>query len=138
MVQGSFKREVEVGRVALINYGPDAGKLAVIVEIIDHNRALIEGPTTGVVRQAFPYRRMTLTPLVVKGLPRGAGQKVLKKFLEKNDTINAWEKTNWAQKIARREVRANLTDFDRFKLLKLKNQRRFIAGSAVAKAKKSA
>ncbi|KAG0173609.1 hypothetical protein DFQ28_008249 [Apophysomyces sp. BC1034] len=138
MVQGSFKREVEVGRVALINYGPDAGKLAVIVEIIDHNRALIDGPLTGVARQAFPYRRMTLTPLVVKGLPRGAGQKVVKKYLEKNATLAAWNKTHWAQKIARREVRTNLSDFDRFKLQKLKNKRRFIAGSVVAKAKKSA
>ncbi|KAG0169650.1 hypothetical protein DFQ28_005900 [Apophysomyces sp. BC1034] len=138
MVQGSFKRQVEVGRVAIINYGPDAGKLAVIVEIVDHNRALIEGPTTGVVRQAFPYRRMTLTPLVVKDLPRGAGQKVVKKYLEKNQTIAAWNKTSWAQKIARREVRANLSDFDRFKLRKLRSQRRFAVGSAVAKAKKSA
>ncbi|KAF7729047.1 hypothetical protein EC973_005078 [Apophysomyces ossiformis] len=138
MVQGSFKREVEVGRVALINYGPDAGKLAVIVEIVDHNRALIEGPTTGVVRQAFPYRRMTLTPLVVKGLPRGASQKVVKKYLEKNDTIAAWNKTNWAQKLAKRQVRANLSDFDRFKLRKFRSQRRFAVASAVAKAKKTA
>lgn len=29
---------MEVGRVVLVNYGPDAGKLAVIVEVIDLNR----------------------------------------------------------------------------------------------------
>ena len=34
----TFKRFVEVGRVVLVNEGPSAGKLAVIVEIIDHNR----------------------------------------------------------------------------------------------------
>ncbi len=34
----SFKRYVEVGRVVLVEEGPSAGKLAVIVEIIDHNR----------------------------------------------------------------------------------------------------
>jgi large subunit ribosomal protein L14e len=34
----SFKRFVEVGRVVLINQGEFAGKLAVIVEIIDHNK----------------------------------------------------------------------------------------------------
>lgn len=33
-----FKRFVEVGRVVLVNDGPSAGKLAVIAEIIDHNR----------------------------------------------------------------------------------------------------
>ena len=34
----TFKRYVEVGRVVLINDGPSTGKLATIVEIIDHNR----------------------------------------------------------------------------------------------------
>jgi hypothetical protein len=34
----TFKRFVEVGRVVLVNDGPNAGKLAVIAEIIDHNR----------------------------------------------------------------------------------------------------
>lgn len=34
----SFKRYVQVGRVVLVEEGPSAGQLAVIVEIIDHNR----------------------------------------------------------------------------------------------------
>ncbi|KAI8973179.1 60S ribosomal protein L14 [Mycotypha africana] len=124
-MQGSFKRQVEVGRVVLVNAGVDAGKLAVIVNIVDHNRALIEGPTTGVARQAFPFRNMVLTPLVLKQLPRNVGQTALKKAIEKNDIIGAWNKTAWAKKIEQRSIRAGLSDFDRFKLLKLKNQRRF-------------
>ena len=36
--ESTFKRYVEVGRVVLVNDGPCAGKLATIVEIIDHNR----------------------------------------------------------------------------------------------------
>ncbi|KAI7898505.1 ribosomal protein L14-domain-containing protein [Cokeromyces recurvatus] len=136
MVQGTFKRQVQVGRVVLLNYGADAGKLAVIVDIIDHNRALIEGPTTGVVRQSFPFRRMVLTPLVLKKLPRNVGQTALKKAIEKNDIVGAWNKTAWAKKIEQRNVRANLSDFDRFKLAKLKNQRRFAVASAVKAAKK--
>ncbi|KAI9487253.1 MAG: 60S ribosomal protein L14e [Benjaminiella poitrasii] len=136
MVQGTFKRQVQVGRVVLLNYGADAGKLAVIVDIIDHNRALVEGPTTGVVRQSFPFRRMVLTPLVLNKLPRNVGQTALKKALEKNDIVGAWAKTAWAKKIEQRKVRANLTDFDRFKLAKLKNQHRFAVASAVKAAKK--
>ncbi|EIE84756.1 hypothetical protein G6F46_001901 [Rhizopus delemar] len=136
MVQGTFKRQVEVGRVVLINSGADAGKLAVIVDIVDHNRALIDGPTTGVARQAFPYRRMVLTPLVLKSLPRNVGQTALKKALEKSEVVAAWNKTAWAKKIEQRSVRASLSDFDRFKLTKFKNQRRFALGSAVAAAKK--
>jgi large subunit ribosomal protein L14e len=107
-----------VGRVALL----DTGKLAVIVEIIDHNRALIDGPTTGVARQAYPYRRLTLTPLVVKDLPRGAGQKTVKKFLEASNVLAAWEQSAWAQKIQTRQTRAGLSDFDRFKVQKFKAQ----------------
>ncbi|PHT80418.1 hypothetical protein T459_18470 [Capsicum annuum] len=33
-----FKRFVEIGRVALVNYGKDYGKLVVIVDVIDQNR----------------------------------------------------------------------------------------------------
>jgi large subunit ribosomal protein L14e len=34
---------VEVGRVARINYGPEAGKLATIVDILSDKRVLIDG-----------------------------------------------------------------------------------------------
>jgi large subunit ribosomal protein L14e len=136
MVQGTFKRQVEVGRVVLINHGADAGKLAVIVDIIDHNRALIDGPTTGVARQAFPYRRLVLTPIVLKKLPRSVGQSALKKALEKSDVVAAWNKTAWAKKIEQRKIRTSLSDFDRFKLNKLKNKRRFALASTVKAAKK--
>lgn len=40
----TFKRFVEVGRVVLVNDGPSQGKLAVIAEIIDHNRVRRLGP----------------------------------------------------------------------------------------------
>ncbi len=33
-----FQRYVEIGRVALINYGEDYGKLVVIVDVVDKNR----------------------------------------------------------------------------------------------------
>ncbi|GFZ17686.1 ribosomal protein L14 [Actinidia rufa] len=33
-----FKRYVEIGRVALVNYGKDYGRLVVIVDVIDQNR----------------------------------------------------------------------------------------------------
>lgn len=36
--QQAFQRYVEVGRVVLVNKGESEGKLAAIVEIIDHNK----------------------------------------------------------------------------------------------------
>ncbi|KAK9767681.1 hypothetical protein K7432_002320 [Basidiobolus ranarum] len=137
MTQDSFKRIVEVGRVVLLNHGPEAGKLAVIVEILDHNRAIVDGPTTGVSRQAYAYRRLTLTPLVVKSLPRSVGSGALQKAIEKQEIVATWNKTTWAQKLDARQKRAALTDFDRFKLMKLRKQRRNIVGKQIAVLKKN-
>lgn len=85
-------------------------------------QAVIDGPTTGVARQPYSFKRLVLTNLVVKSLPRNAGSKIVKEYVEKNNIVAAWEKTAWAQKLKTREVRANLTDFERFKLRKLKAQ----------------
>ena len=38
-----YKRFAEVGRVVLIQYGPDVGKLATIIDIVDQNRVSNEG-----------------------------------------------------------------------------------------------
>ncbi|SCV67519.1 BQ2448_5130 [Microbotryum intermedium] len=120
----TFKRYVEVGRVVLLSEGPQAGKLATIVEIIDHNRALIEGPLTGVPRQSFPYRRLVLTPFVLKKLPRAAGTATVKKVFEASGVLAKWEQSAWAQKRKAIEARRNTTDFDRFEIMLLKKQRR--------------
>lgn len=66
-----------------------------------------------------------ISNMVVEGLPRGARHATLKKFWEKNEIDAKWKETNWfkrRQQIARRQ---NLTDFDRFKVMRLKKQRRF-------------
>ncbi|CAG8540721.1 7834_t:CDS:2 [Acaulospora morrowiae] len=150
MSKGAFKRLVEVGRVVFINHGEYEGKLAVIVDIIDHNRvikfsiflcnnyrqktqALIDGPTTGVPRHSHAFRRLTLTDLVVKGFPRGGRSAVVKKYFEAEKILEKWNKTSWAKKLESRKKRAALTDFERFQLLKLKKQRRYILKAEEAK-----
>ena len=133
----TFKRFVETGRVVLLKSGPSEGKIAVIVEIIDHNRAIIDGPTTDVPRQAFPYRHLVLTPLTVKGLPRGAGTGVVKKHLEKADVVSKWEQSSWAKKRAAVSKRRTLNDFNRFSVLVLKKQRRDAVNKSLAKSKKA-
>ncbi|KAI7824982.1 ribosomal protein L14-domain-containing protein [Kickxella alabastrina] len=135
-MQGSFKRLVEVGRVVLINTGVNAGKIATIVDIVDHNRAIIDGPTTNVPRQIIAFKNVVLTDIVVKRLPRTIGSKALAKFLEKEQVVEAWQKSAWAQKIESRKRRANMSDFDRFKLMRLKKQQRAIVDRQVALIKK--
>ena len=66
--QQPYTRFVEVGRICLVNYGPDAGKLCTIVDIVDGNKCLVDGPRkiTGVSRQVMPFKRLALTDLVCK------------------------------------------------------------------------
>lgn len=33
-----FTRFVEIGRVVLVNYGPDYGKLATVIDVVDGNK----------------------------------------------------------------------------------------------------
>ncbi|CCH44012.1 60S ribosomal protein L14-B [Wickerhamomyces ciferrii] len=132
-VKASNWRLVEVGRVVLVNKGQYAGKLATIVEIIDHKRALIDGPTTGVARQAISLAHVVLTPLSF-ALPRGARSPIVSKKFQAADIANKWSSSSWAKKIAQREKRRALTDFERFQVLVLKKQKRFAVKKAIAKA----
>src|SRR4051812_42432829 len=63
-------------------------------------QALIDGPTTGVPRQSYPYKHVVLTTFVVKDLPRGCGTSTVKKYLEKHEVDEKWKKTSWAKKRA--------------------------------------
>jgi len=110
----------------------------VIAEIIDHNRAIIDGPTTGVPRQAFPYKHLTLTPLVLNHLPRGAGTGAIRKQVEKEAIVEKWEKSSWAQKRAAVEKRRSLNDFERFAVMLAKKARRDVVRKGIVAAKKSA
>eukprot|EP00401_Gymnodinium_catenatum_P081916 CAMPEP_0117513222 /NCGR_PEP_ID=MMETSP0784-20121206/29440_1 /TAXON_ID=39447 /ORGANISM="" /LENGTH=134 /DNA_ID=CAMNT_0005308975 /DNA_START=35 /DNA_END=439 /DNA_ORIENTATION=- len=132
-----FTRFVEVGRVVLINYGPDAGKLATIIDIVDSKKVLIDGPQsiTGVHRQVIGVRRIALTDIVVTKLPRNATQKNLKKAWTEQDTLKSWEATSWAKKINVKKNRANLDDFGRFKVMIAKKQRSKIVGEKLASMK---
>ena len=60
-----FHKFVEIGRIAVLGDGPDSGKIAAIVNVIDQNRVLLDGPTSGVTRQAFPIKKLHLTPIKV-------------------------------------------------------------------------
>lgn len=95
-----FSRYVEVGRVVLINHGPDAGKLATVIDIVDQNKCLVDGPEeiTGVSRQVIPYKRIALTDIKVN-IQRNARAKTLKKSWKEGRTLAQWEGSSWAKKL---------------------------------------
>ena len=121
--------------MVLVNYGPDAGKSAVIVDVIDHNRALIDGPTSGVARQSINFKRLSLTNFKLS-VPHSAKAKALKKALVANDAIGKFKASSWAKNLEKREKRNSNSDFDRFKLMVLKKRRRTILSREVAKLRK--
>ncbi|PWA93627.1 ribosomal protein L14, Translation protein SH3-like domain protein [Artemisia annua] len=89
-----FKRYAKIGRIALVNYGPDYGELVVIVDVIDQNR------------------RLTLTD--IKRVPN---KKTLVAALEAADVKNKWEISSWGRKLTVQKKRASLNDSDRFKIM---------------------
>jgi large subunit ribosomal protein L14e len=119
----AFTKFVEVGRVALINFGPLAGKLAIIVEIISTNRVLIDGPTTGVKRQEISLRRVSLTDVTIS-IPRGAKTSVVKKVAEEAKISEKFQNTPMGKRFTKTNRRTQLTDFERFKVMILKRRKR--------------
>ncbi|XP_005860469.2 PREDICTED: 60S ribosomal protein L14 [Myotis brandtii] len=132
-----FRRFVEVGRVAYVSFGPHAGKLVAIVDVIDQNRALVDGPCTQVRRQAMPFKCMQLTDFILK-FPHSARQKYVRQAWEKADINTKWAATRWAKKIEAREKKAKKTDFDRYKVMKAKKMRNRIIKLEVKKLQKAA
>ncbi|KAJ9623130.1 hypothetical protein H2203_006066 [Taxawa tesnikishii (nom. ined.)] len=109
-VTASKWRLVEVGRVVLFSSGPYAGKLAAIVEIIDHKRKL----------------------------PRAAGNGPVKAAWEKAKVEETWANSAWAKNRERSVKRRQLTDFERFKVMRLRKQARFEVRKTMAAARASA
>ncbi|RDX61035.1 hypothetical protein CR513_60771 [Mucuna pruriens] len=109
-----FKRYVEIGRVALVNYGKEYGRLVVIVDVIDQNRALVDAPD--MVRSPVNFKRLSLTDIKID-IKRVPKKKDLVKAMEAADVKNKWDNSSWGRKLIVKKRRAALNDFDRFKLM---------------------
>ncbi|KAF2753280.1 60S ribosomal protein L14 [Pseudovirgaria hyperparasitica] len=141
-ITASSWRQVEVGRVVLFSYGPYAGRLATIVEIIDHKRVLVDGPASSedkvVPRHAAPLSQLSLTAHVIPGLPRATGSSKVKSLWEKEEVESKFANSPFAQKRAQLAKRRTLNDFERFKVMRLRKQARFEVSKSLAKVRASA
>merc|ERR1712055_347325 len=132
-----FKNFVEVGRVAFLTEGAHTQKLAVIVDIIDGTRALIDGPCSGVPRQEYKFANLHLTKFTVK-IQHGQHSKSVRNAWIEADIDTKWNNSAWAQNLEKRAKRASITDYDRFKLGKAKQARNKLVNRAFFQAKKKA
>jgi large subunit ribosomal protein L14e len=107
--------------------------------ILTHLQALIDGPSTdtktAVPRQSIPLAQLILTPLVLEKLPRGARTGAVKAQWEKAGIEAKWQESAWAKKRSQKERRRQLTDFERFKVMRLRKQARFEVRKSLAKIK---
>jgi large subunit ribosomal protein L14e len=108
----------------------------------DCRQVLIDGPSTdtktAVPRQPIALARLILTPLVLEKLPRGSRTGTVKAAWEKAGIEAKWQESAWAKKRAQKERRRALTDFERFKVLRLRKQARFEVRKSLAKVKAAA
>ncbi|XP_050702034.1 60S ribosomal protein L14-like isoform X2 [Eriocheir sinensis] len=122
MPKETFRKVVQIGRVIYLNEGPYRGKLAVIVDIIDCNKALIDGPCTGVPRQAFKFSEMLLTKYLLK-INRSQRSKILRGVWEEAKIDEKFAESRWNKNLEKDVVRSNMTDFDRYKLGRARQSR---------------
>ena len=125
-----FRRFVEVGRVIIVNYGPLVGKLAVIVDILTTTKVLVQGLKGGIRRQELSLRRVTLTDYKID-IKRGAKSEEVFKALDAYKLEEKFKSSSYAKKCEVRQRRANLTDFDRFKVMRLRQKRAVLRHKAI-------
>uniref|UniRef100_A0A5K3EGM2 Large ribosomal subunit protein eL14 n=1 Tax=Mesocestoides corti TaxID=53468 RepID=A0A5K3EGM2_MESCO len=129
-----YTRFVQVGRVVFITHGPFEKKIAVIVDIIDQNRVLIDGPCSGVPRRPINIKRLHLTKIVMK-LPHKCGTHGVADLWHRQKVDRQWNKTKWARKLEKKRIRASLNDFQRFQVMVArKKQNRVISGFRMRKS----
>lgn len=100
-----------------MSYGEYLHKLVIIVDILDQNRVLIDGPSHNLKRKVINLKRLALTSIKVDGLSRGGSVEDVKAAYEKADVDGVFAASGWGKKLARKQKRANLDDFGRFKVM---------------------
>merc|ERR1719240_842216 len=83
----------------------------------------------------MPVRRLSLTDFKTS-ITRGAREKTLKKALDVDKIMTKWAETAWAKKLKAKDVRKNMTDFERFKLMIAKKKRSIAVKGVLRPAKK--
>lgn len=116
-----IKHLVEIGRIAYVGYGRNAGKPVAIVDVIDQNRALVDGPCSKVTRQPIRFKRLRLTKFKLN-FDHSAPTKVVKREWEKEEITKKWMESFQFKQLLSDKRRKDLSDLGRFKVYKLKQK----------------
>merc|ERR1719183_351898 len=83
----------------------------------------------------MPIRRLSLTDFK-SNIVRGAREKTLKLAMSKDDIMNKWKASSWGKKLQAQDTRAQMNDFDRFKLMVARKKRSIAVKKALKPKKK--
>ncbi|KAK0426291.1 hypothetical protein QR680_009625 [Steinernema hermaphroditum] len=131
-----YQRFVEIGRVVYVAKGNDSGKLAVIVDVVDGRRALIDGPSSDVRRSVRNFNDLYLTKFKVN-IQHGMRSVNVKKAFDDAEIAAKFTESAWAKKIASKALKAQMTDFDRYKLMRAKQARNRLIRVEMGKIRKA-
>jgi len=84
----------------------------------------------------MPIRWLSLTDFKID-IGRAASTRIVRETLEKSGVVAAFQKTTWAKKLAAREAKKNLTDFERFRVMVAKKRVNHALNTEVNKVKKT-
>ena len=125
-----YTQFVEVGRIAVINYGNLVDKLCIIVDIVDDKRVLIDLLESKEARQTIPIQQLKLTDFVAK-IERAAAPEAVEAAAK--EYIEKFYETKWGKKLAADHAKAQLNDFQRFKYEQLKAKRDSLVAQELGK-----
>lgn len=128
----SFRQFVEFGRLCVVSFGPLADKLAVIVDIVDDKRVLVDVVGDETSRQVLPVKRIRLTDFVTK-IERAAAPKDVAAAVKAANLVEKFEQTKWGKKSAAARAKSQMNDFQRFKWAKLAEKRDDLVKAELAK-----
>jgi len=97
-----YNKFVQIGRVARINFGPQEGKLATIVDIVTDKRVLVDGED--IQRQVIPVTRLQLTSQVIK-VGRGARTGAVRKLVAKEEVAKKFAQSTLGKHYASQQKR---------------------------------
>ena len=116
-----------------VKSGAYKGDAAVIVDILDQFRYLVEG--VNVPRIVLNSRDVELTKIVVNNITRGISSADLQQAIKDQKVVEQYQSTAQFRRATKVTKRANLTDFDRFIVKKLKQQKKQLILKAYAPIK---
>mmetsp|Transcript_21583 Transcript_21583/g.54463 ORF Transcript_21583/g.54463 Transcript_21583/m.54463 type:complete len:131 (-) Transcript_21583:1359-1751(-) len=109
----SPRNYIEIGRIVFITFGPSYGKIGLIVDILDKNRCMIDGPPG---RQIINIKRIKPTKIKLK-IGRSLNSKSVHFILKTQNIIAQWGKSLWFKKKAKMQKKTFFSDYQKFKFM---------------------